>query len=75
MKYLSLIIATATIFLSTAQAANSPFQNLAEYKSKHGVLEITPNQNDAVKFGFQINANIDMYVCDAEGTAYLNTLI
>ncbi|WP_272684339.1 hypothetical protein [Providencia sp. PROV141] len=71
MKCLSLIIATATLFLSTAQAANSPFKNPAEYKSKHGILEITPSKNDAAKFDFQINANIDMYVCEAEGTAYI----
>ncbi|MBG5975846.1 hypothetical protein KAH51_08145 [Proteus vulgaris] len=71
MKYSSLVIATVTIFLSTAQAANSPFQNPAEYKSKHGILEITPSKNDAAKFDFQINANIDMYVCEAEGTAYI----
>ena len=71
MKYSSLVIATVITFLSTAQAANSPFQNPAEYKSKHGILEITPSQNDAPKFDFQINANVDMYVCEAEGTAYI----
>ncbi|CAB5602230.1 MULTISPECIES: hypothetical protein [Providencia] len=71
MKYSSLVIATVTIFLSTAQAANPPFQNPVEYKSKHGILEITPSQNDAPKFDFQINANVDMYVCEAEGTAYI----
>ncbi|MEY1237244.1 hypothetical protein AB7102_06730 [Providencia manganoxydans] len=71
MKYSSLVIAAVTIFLSAAQAANSPFQNPVEYKSKHGILEITPSQNEAPKFDFQINANVDMYVCEAEGTAYI----
>lgn len=71
MKYLLLIIATATLFLSTTQAANSPFQNPTEYKSKHGILEIAPSQNNEAKFDFQINANIDMYACEVEGKAYI----
>ena len=72
MKFLSLVMIALTACLSTAQATDSPFQNPAEYKSKHGILEITPSQNDAAKFDFQINANINMYVCEAEGTAYIS---
>lgn len=71
MKFLSLVMIASTICFSTAQAENSPFQYPVEYKSQHGILEITPSQNDAAKFDFQINASIDMYVCEAEGTAYI----
>lgn len=71
MKLIPLIITVSALSLSSAYAANSPFHNPAEYKSKHGILEVTPNQNDAAKFNFQINASIDMYACEAEGTAYI----
>lgn len=71
MKLFSLLIAISAVSLSSAYAANSPFQVASEYHSKHGVLEITPSQNDAAKFNFNINASIDMYACDAEGTAYI----
>ncbi|EPS9066818.1 hypothetical protein ACVMVJ_003341 [Providencia stuartii] len=71
MKLIPLIITVSALSLSSAYAANSPFQNPAEYKSKHGILEVTPSPNDAAKFNFQINANIDMYACEAEGTAYI----
>ena len=67
MKFLSLVMIASTIYLSTAQAANSPFQHSVEYKSQHGILEITPSQNDAAKFNFQI----DMYACKAKDTAYI----
>ncbi|QXX84401.1 hypothetical protein J6836_08515 [Providencia sp. R33] len=71
MKLFPLLITVSVISLSSAYAANAPFQVASEYHSKHGVLEITPSQNDAAKFNFNINASIEMYACEAEGTAYI----
>ena len=71
MKLFPLLIAISAMSLSSAYATNAPFQAATEYHSKHGVLEITPSQNDAAKFNFNINASIDMYSCEAEGTAYI----
>lgn len=71
MKLFPLLITVSVISLSSAYAANAPFQVATEYHSKHGVLEITPSQKDAAKFNFNINASIEMYACDAEGTAYI----
>lgn len=74
MKFLSSIMIISTLTLSSAYAANSPFQSPVEYQSKHSTLEITPNTGDDANFNFHINASIDMYACEAEGTAYITEI-
>lgn len=71
MKSVISVIIGTVLFSSAAYADKFPFQHSEKYESKYGVLEVTPSNDENPKFGFLINANVDMYVCEATETAYI----
>lgn len=71
MKSVISVIIGTVLFSSAAYADKFPFQHPEKYESKYGVLEVTPGNDDNPKFGFLINANVDMYVCEVTETAYI----